>query len=161
INASARKPEDRIERVADFLGADALEGLRSSYAKVTTERLANHVTFNSTAEAMSWWRNHNSHRPGVGKEVERLVAEKVAVDGKFRLAKNVFAVMLHACFHAAVLREAPRPPQGRPRVPDLRRDARQAGAGEVRPAPPRRGLLAGDRARPRRARGQGGRQEHL
>jgi cyclopropane fatty-acyl-phospholipid synthase-like methyltransferase len=96
INASATKPGDKLERVEDYLSPGEVDGLRSSYAKVTTERLANHVTFTSTADVLSWWRNHNSYRAAVDADVERLLDEKIAASGRFELAKNVFAVMLHA-----------------------------------------------------------------
>ena len=96
VNSAATRPEDKIARVADFLSPAEVEGLRAAWGKVTIERLANHVTFTSAADVMAWWRNHNSHRPGVDAAVEKLVAETFAASGRFQLAKNVFAVMLHA-----------------------------------------------------------------
>jgi SAM-dependent methyltransferase len=96
VNSCATGPEDRLDGIGDFLSASQVESLRSTYARVDSARLANHVAFSSVDDVMSWWRNHNSHRPAVDEGVKRLLTERISATGRFDLAKNVFAVVLHA-----------------------------------------------------------------
>jgi ubiquinone/menaquinone biosynthesis C-methylase UbiE len=83
---------DEVKRIPDFITAEGIDDVASSFTRHTVARLGNRIAFDSAGAVLSWWKNHNSFDSTAVDAVEKFLNKHFSQNSSFELTKNVLGV---------------------------------------------------------------------
>ncbi len=93
VNSVAGSGQVGIDSIEDFISAQDIADVASTYSSSVISRLENKIIFQSPDDVMNWWKNHNSFVAELQQDTLQSVQAHFQSQSTLSLSKNVLGLL--------------------------------------------------------------------